>query len=93
MGIFESGMYPALAITLTTFYTPREQGVRFSYLYLSVGLSGAFGGLFAYGLLQLDGRAGLAGWRWLFIVEGILSVGIAVLLGPSCRTMLHLLNS
>jgi MFS family permease len=80
MGIFESGMYPALAITLTTFYTPREQGVRFSYLYLSVGLSGAFGGLFAYGLLQLDGRAGLAGWRWLFIVEGILSVGIAVLL-------------
>jgi MFS family permease len=80
MGIFESGMYPALAITLTTFYTPREQGVRFSYLYLSVGLSGAFGGLFAYGLLQLDGRAGLAGWRWLFTVEGILSVGIAVLL-------------
>lgn len=80
MGIFESGMYPALAITLTTFYTPKEQGVRFSYLYLSVGLSGAFGGLFAYGLLQLDGRAGIAGWRWLFIVEGILSVGIAILL-------------
>jgi MFS family permease len=80
MGIFESGMYPALAITLTTFYTPREQGVRFSYLYLSVGLSGAFGGLFAFGLLHLDGRAGLEGWRWLFIVEGIISVGIAVLL-------------
>ncbi|RDW84353.1 hypothetical protein BP6252_01943 [Coleophoma cylindrospora] len=80
LGIFESGMYPALAITLTTFYTPKEQGRRFSYLYLSVGLSGAFGGLFAYLLLKLDGRAGLAGWRWLFIVEGILSVGISLLL-------------
>ena len=80
IGIFESGMYPALAITLTTFYTPKEQGRRFAYLYLSVGLSGGFGGLFAYLLLKLNGKAGLAGWRWLFIVEGILSVGIAVLL-------------
>lgn len=80
MGIFESGMYPALAITLTAFYTPTEQGVRFAYLYLSIGLSGGFGGLFAYLLLKLDNRAGLAGWRWLFIVEGILSVAIAVAL-------------
>lgn len=83
IGLFESGMYPALTITLTyvvprsffglrktnanllsTFYTPREQGLRFSYLYLSVGLSGAFGGLFAFALLKLDGHAGIAGWRW-----------------------------
>jgi MFS family permease len=63
IGFFESGMAPALAITLTTFYTPQEQGRRFYYLYLSTGLAGAFGGLFAYGLLQLDGRAGLEGWR------------------------------
>lgn len=34
-------------MTLTTFYTPKEQGRRFYYLYLSVGLAGAFGGLFA----------------------------------------------
>lgn len=80
IGLFEAGMYPALAITLTTFYTPREQARRFAYLYLSVGLSGGFGGLFAYALLKLDGRYGIAGWRWLFIVEGALSIGIAGLL-------------
>ncbi|KAH8645496.1 major facilitator superfamily transporter [Xylariales sp. PMI_506] len=80
IGIFESGMYPALAITLTTFYTPQEQARRFAYLYLSVGLSGGFGGLFAYALLKLDGVHGIAGWRWLFIVEGVISVGIAFLL-------------
>ncbi|KAH7027382.1 major facilitator superfamily domain-containing protein [Microdochium trichocladiopsis] len=79
-GLFEAGMYPALAITLTTFYTPREQARRFAYLYLSVGLSGGFGGLFAYALLQLDGRHGLSGWRWLFIVEGVLSIGVCCLL-------------
>jgi predicted MFS family arabinose efflux permease len=70
----------SILIKLSTFYTPKEQGLRFSYLYLSVGLSGAFGGLFAFLLLKLDGRAGLAGWRWLYIVEGIISVGVAVLL-------------
>ncbi|KAF7535194.1 hypothetical protein G7054_g5612 [Neopestalotiopsis clavispora] len=80
IGFFEAGMYPALAITLTTFYTPQEQARRFAYLYLSVGLSGGFGGLFAYALLKLDGLRGIAGWRWLFIVEGILSVCTAFLL-------------
>lgn len=45
-----------------------------------MGLSGAFGGLFAFLLLKLDGRAGLEGWRWLYIVEGIISVFITVLL-------------
>ncbi|KAK6062758.1 major facilitator superfamily transporter [Seiridium cupressi] len=80
IGVFESGMYPALAITLTTFYTPKEQGRRFAYLYLSVGMAGGFGGLFAYALLNLDGVRGIAGWRWLFIVEGILSVCIAIAL-------------
>ncbi|KAI1858481.1 uncharacterized protein JN550_012614 [Neoarthrinium moseri] len=80
IGIFESGMYPALAITLTTFYTPKEQARRFAYLHVSVGLSGGFGGLFAYALLKLDGVRGIAGWRWLFIVEGIISVCIAFLL-------------
>ena len=80
IGLFEAGMYPALAITLTTFYTPKEQARRFAYLYISVGLSGGLGGLFAYALLKLDGAHGIAGWRWLYIVEGALSVGIAFLL-------------
>ncbi|KAK9419592.1 putative Alcohol acetyltransferase [Seiridium unicorne] len=76
-------MHPALAITLTMFYTPKEQkeqGRRFAYLYLSVGMAGGFGGLFAYALLKLDGVRGIAGWRWLFIVKGILSVCIAIAL-------------
>jgi MFS family permease len=64
IGFFEAGMAPVFAMTLTTFYIPKEQGHRFYYLYLFFGLAGAFGGLFAYGLLQLNGRAGLADWRY-----------------------------
>jgi hypothetical protein len=34
-------------------------------------LSGAFGGLLARGLHEIGTRGGLAGWRWIFIVEGL----------------------
>ena len=33
----------------------------------------AFGGILAFGLMQMDGLAGKAGWRWIFIIEGIVS--------------------
>lgn len=47
--------------------------------YASASLSGAFGGLLASAIVKLDGHAGLAGWRWIFILEGIASVLIGVL--------------
>lgn len=78
LGFFESGMFPCMALYLSTFYKPTEQAVRVSYLLVAAALSGAFGGLFAYALLKMDGVGGLAGWRWLFIMEGIISVFIAL---------------
>lgn len=44
-------------------------------LFYSAGaLSGAFSGLLAYLIEKMDGISGLEGWRWLFILEGILTV-------------------
>jgi hypothetical protein len=44
-------------------YRREEQAKRVAYLFSCSALSGAFGGLLAYGLLQMDGVSGVAGWR------------------------------
>jgi MFS family permease len=48
--------------------------------YSSAVLAGAFGGIVA-GVItaNLDGDHGIAGWRWLFIVEGVITVGLATI--------------
>ncbi|USW55779.1 Putative MFS transporter superfamily [Septoria linicola] len=52
--------------------------------YPSSAASGAFSGLLAAGIAQMRGLGGYEGWRWIFILEGILSV----LLGASCFFLL-----
>ncbi|TFL05178.1 major facilitator superfamily transporter [Pterulicium gracile] len=74
LGVFESGIYPCLTLLLSTFYTPSELATRISFLGVAQSLSGAFGGLLAYGIFRLDGAHGLAGWRWLYLIEGVFTV-------------------
>ncbi|CZT25765.1 related to permease of the major facilitator superfamily [Ramularia collo-cygni] len=82
LGAFESGLFPCLTLYLSTYYKPIEQAQRVSYLFVASALSGAFGGLLAYGLTRLNGV--LAGWRWLFLVEGLISMAV----GFGCLVLL-----
>ncbi|KAF2813634.1 major facilitator superfamily transporter [Mytilinidion resinicola] len=79
LGCFESGLFPCLTLYLSTFYQPLEQARRISYLFVASALSGAFGGLLAYGLTSLHGAKGLAGWRWLFLIEGVISMIVGLM--------------
>lgn len=78
IGMFESGLFPCLTLYLSTFYKREEQARRISYLFVAAALSGAFGGLLAYGLTGLHGAGGLAGWRWLFLIEGVISFAVGL---------------
>jgi len=64
---------------LSHFYQRTELALRIGIIYTSASLSGAFGGLLARGLNAIGFTAGLEGWRWIFIVEGLLTVAIAVI--------------
>jgi MFS family permease len=47
-------------------------------LFIATALSGAFGGLIAYGVLQMDNVSGVAGWRWRFYIEGLISFVVGI---------------
>ncbi|KAL1800353.1 hypothetical protein ACET3X_000695 [Alternaria dauci] len=71
LGAVEGGLFPGMAVYLTFFYTKRELALRIGYLFVSAALAGACGGLLAYAIGHLDGTAGLRGWRWIIILEGL----------------------
>ncbi|RDL30983.1 Uncharacterized protein BP5553_09772 [Venustampulla echinocandica] len=74
LGAFEGALFPCLAFMISTIYTVDQQGKRIGVLYAAIALSGAFGGLISYGIQLMGDRQGLAAWRWLFIIEGCVSI-------------------
>jgi MFS family permease len=76
LGACEAGVAPGFAFIFSTIYPRESTAKRVALIYLSNVTSGAFGGLFAYGIQSMGERRGLAAWRWLFIFEGIISIVI-----------------
>lgn len=78
LGCIEAGFFPGVLYVLSCWYTRAELGKRFAIFYTAAVLSGAFGGIFAGAITSgLDGAHGITGWRWLFIVEGVATVGVS----------------
>ena len=68
LGLAECGSLPATYYIIAMWYTLAEAQKRYSFLFSSSSLAGAFGGLLASAIGQMDGVGGYGGWRWLFIV-------------------------
>ncbi|KAF1355981.1 MFS transporter-like protein [Lizonia empirigonia] len=80
LGVTEAPFYPGALFLLSLFYTKKEIATRMAIMYTGNMLASSFAGLIAAGVFAgLDGVRGLAGWRWLFIIQGALSIGIAFL--------------
>lgn len=76
--------------SITLWYRRHECGLRIAIFFSAATAAGAFGGLLARGIMEMDGVAGLAGyvlialrptgnpdmirWAWIFILEGIMTV-------------------
>jgi MFS family permease len=73
VGVFEAGFFPGTVYLLSTWYTRYELQKRYTIFYGVGCVAGALSGILAYGLSQMEGLGGLRGWRWIFIIEGIIS--------------------
>ncbi|KAF2969097.1 hypothetical protein GQX73_g4491 [Xylaria multiplex] len=78
LGLFEAGFFPGAILLISKWYLPNESQSRIALLYSSAASGGAFSGLLAYAIAKLNGVGGLEGWRWIFILEGLLTVVMGV---------------
>lgn len=79
-GVFESCTFSGTHLILGSWYLERELPFR-SSIFTSSGLIGSlFSGFMQVGIYNsMDGLRGLQGWRWLFIIDGIITIPIAAL--------------
>jgi MFS family permease len=79
LGIAEGGLFPGITYYITMWYRRHECGLRMAIFFSAATAAGAFGGLLAFGIMKMRGIAGLSGWQWIFILEGLLTFVVALI--------------
>ncbi len=72
-------LYLGATYYLSSWYKRCELSWRVSILFSAATLAGTFGGILAYGINHMNGLGGQEGWRWIFYIEGIVTVIVGVL--------------
>lgn len=79
LGLIEGGFIPDALLYLSYFYTNKEFPLRTAFFYCSSHATFIVAAFLAYGILRMRGIGGWEGWRWLFALEGALTLLIGVL--------------
>ncbi|EAU82820.1 allantoate permease [Coprinopsis cinerea okayama7 len=77
LGLLQGGFIPDLILYLSYFYTKNELPIRLSLFWMSMHVCSILASFIAFGVLRMRGILGKEGWRWLFLIEG----GITLLIG------------
>ena len=78
LGIAEAGFFPGVAYFMTCWFPAFYRGRMMGIFYAFGALSGVLGGPLGGNLLKLDGALGVAGWQWIFLVEGVPAILLAL---------------
>ncbi|KAK7694902.1 hypothetical protein QCA50_002090 [Cerrena zonata] len=78
LGLAEAGLYPGVVFYMSCWYKRTELGTRVAVFFSSATIAGAFSGLLAAAIHNMDGVGGKPGWAWIFILEGLLTVICAI---------------
>ncbi|KAG5999710.1 hypothetical protein E4U43_001911, partial [Claviceps pusilla] len=77
LGVAEAGLFPGVMYYLTMWYCRHEIQFRQALFFSAASIAGAFSGLLAFAISKMNGAAGLEGWRWIFILEGVVTILVA----------------
>jgi ACS family tartrate transporter-like MFS transporter len=78
LGVAEAGFFPGMIFYLTNWFPAAERARAISRFMTAIPLAGVLGSPLSGQLLKLNGLAGLKGWQWLFLAEGLPSVVLAI---------------
>ncbi|KAJ5259621.1 MFS general substrate transporter [Penicillium angulare] len=79
LGFFMGGFIPDSILYLSYFYTKTEMPFRLALFWFTDSISGVIASFIAYGVLHMRGVDGREGWRWLFLIEALISLVIGCL--------------
>src|SRR6266850_1339788 len=74
LGVAEAGFFPGMILYLTYWFPSEVRGRAVARFMTATAIAGVIGGPLSGVLLSMDGLAGLAGWQWLFLLEGLPAV-------------------
>lgn len=80
LGIAEAGFFPGVVYYLTLWFPVNMRARAVSRFYIAYPLASTVMGSVAGWLMGLDGRMGLAGWQWLFLIEGLPAAGFSAVI-------------
>ncbi|KAK2735623.1 hypothetical protein FQN57_001169 [Myotisia sp. PD_48] len=78
LGVFEAGFVPGCIYLISMYYKRHELQKRINFFFSASIVAGAVSGFLAYAIAGMRGVGGYNGWRWIFIIEGIVTVVIAI---------------
>ncbi|KAI0649688.1 MFS general substrate transporter [Trametes meyenii] len=79
LGVAEAGLFPGVVYYLTLWYPRHMIQTRVGVFFGGATLAGAFSGLLAFGISFMSGTAGMLGWSWIFIIEGLATVVVGAI--------------
>ncbi|KAH8426255.1 putative MFS transporter [Aspergillus melleus] len=79
IGMCSGGFTPTMVLYMSYFYKHHELSVRLGFWYAASSLADIVAGLLAYAILHLRGIGGYAGWRWLFLIEGLFTLALGLI--------------
>ncbi|KAL3444463.1 major facilitator superfamily domain-containing protein [Aspergillus insuetus] len=78
IGALEAGFMPGSVYLINMYYRRHELQWRLNFFFSASIFAGAVSGFLAYAIANMEGIAGYRAWRWIFILEGIATVLVAI---------------